>query len=327
MIFISFIFLFLFENAVFAETLPSQVMSQPLVIGRIDSDESDQFSVVTVRLDRAPTWDKVVLEEHGDFLQIKIPDSIVSQPGQFIDGKGSYLAKIVAYQTEPNQSVVRIFLKSETSSNIIKSSEVEVLDNRIVFTLDHSHFGKKITSEIQEKLIETETVEKPLYALFDDTKILQYLAYFFIAISFLTLLSLTLRRFFRNQDLAFFSKGDSQKIRSIGQLSLSPKQKLSLIQVGEEKFLLSVSYDRVELLTKLEMDRVSSPQQLSKPIPPTVPNIPKKELPPPVAPNKSNHKKINYRIDDRGITHERTDDAIKDVTQIIREKLKALPKI
>jgi flagellar biogenesis protein FliO len=74
--------------------------------------------------------------EHGSFLQIDLPNTIVSNSGVFHDGKGPYVKKYVAFQVSPKDSAIRLFFDQKAAS-IQEGSYLDVLENRVLFTIKH----------------------------------------------------------------------------------------------------------------------------------------------------------------------------------------------
>lgn len=355
---------------------------QKLMIGKIDSDHSEMMSIVTIRLDKAPAWKKLFLEEHGDFIQLSLPQTFASEPGSFIDGSGPYIAKIVAFQVGEDKSIIRIFTK-EKASALIKAAEVDILDNRIAITLDHKSAAsflkkepdtdhlmeKNITavskqSEHLEEILKKE-IEKPSTPLDekDHSKSLFYfikpihLQIFALCCALFIILIfsfLTIKRMKKNKR---FALRNSQTIgmSELAHLDLSSKQKIAIIEIGTERFLISVSSSTVSFLTKLESKdqeknsskkdtsiqmKVSSDeyqkriekikQQASKAAEDKKIIATTKTSTIEQKPNTT-HTSLNRKKATSAYTNqlavETSEDEIKDVTQMIREKLKSLPKI
>jgi hypothetical protein len=92
--------------------------------------------VVTVRLNNKPQWNEVALEEHGTFLQIKLPKTQIPASGEFIDGNGPYLKKIATFQLQDDDGALRFFLSLDASKAKMATS-AELLGDRLVITIDH----------------------------------------------------------------------------------------------------------------------------------------------------------------------------------------------
>ncbi len=154
------------------------------------------------------------------------------------------------------------------------------------------------------------------------------------------------------------SNSDMVSMKRLSTMALNAKQQLSLIEVGGEKLLLAVSNDSVSLITHIQKPeapiKLSATKQMAPEIsgpavrkalpsmesksmdnrsfrPADQDSLPRKSMfqknvdqeNETSAPIKGN--KINVRIDDSG-ANTNSADAIKDVTSIIRQKMKDLPK-
>ena len=210
----------------------------------------------------------------------------------------------------------------------------------------------------------------------------------FMAFMFVLLIgALTFKRMKRNAMLAGQATEDA--LKTLGTLTLNPKQQLNLVEVGGEKILLSVSNDSVSLISHIgqkaaeektllgpattetsnrrllsgqapqQKDSTSTFPDTLKALRKKAHEIEKRQTIPrgPVsrfseametgerfapkrkaesqtdaakpAPKSQNvGKKINVKVGDDGVSKvkDNQDDAIKDVTSLIRNKLKDLPK-
>lgn len=381
-----------------------------LTIGKMDGESSTSLSVVNIRLDQKPSWSDVQSKSHGTYFQIELPNAITPNPGEFIDLPGPFFQKIVAFQITPQHSIARVFT-SENASILEKAIDIDILNNRIVISLQHSaattilatHNEKisnsktKSPSQLQEAISEKKSLATSKAIIKDPIAIgnrdltkktienqleprertsfqksLSIITYFSIGMILLLLATLTLRRIFRNKKF-LHSPSPTVAMQTLNHLVLAPKQKLSLVQVGNEKLLLSVSPEGISLITHLNKNdstpakrKVHEPiqninnQEMSALMMQTIknrqaqviksPDIPPRQRPktkattpipqqklvaeendkPKVSETKKS-KAVSYMIDDDGIKSAQkknpTEKAIEDVTQLIREKLKSLPKI
>lgn len=149
--------------------------------------------------------------------------------------------------------------------------------------------------------------------------------------------------------------GDMVTMKRLSSMALNGKQQLSLIEVGGEKILLAVSNDSVSLITHIH--KPDAPIKMSAPkVAPTeisgptlrkaLPSMETKSMDTRLTAEMNNLKKsafqknvdqetetsqsvkgskINIKIDDNG-AKATSSDAIKDVTSMIRQKMKDLPK-
>jgi len=154
------------------------------------------------------------------------------------------------------------------------------------------------------------------------------------------------------------SNSDLVSMKRLSTMALNAKQQLSLIEVGGEKLLLAVSNDSVSLITHIQKPEAPIKLSATKQMAPEIagPAV-RKALPSMESKSMDNRSfrssdqdslprksifqknvdqenetsapikgsKINVKIDDNGAKANSTD-AIKDVTSIIRQKMKDLPK-
>lgn len=130
-------------------------------------------------------------------------------------------------------------------------------------------------------------------------------------------------------------------LKTLATHALGPKQKISVVQVGQEQFLLGISPDSINFLTSLrkeEAPRVQiDPQLFQKSIAPKAP-VREKVLNEVRSPEKPQRKEavepgssIRYGVGDQGIKNLKASpkepESVDDVTRLIRKKLKDLPKV
>jgi hypothetical protein len=138
-------------------------------------------------------------------------------------------------------------------------------------------------------------------------------------------------------------------VKTLATHPLGPKQKLTVVQVGQEQILLGVSPDSINFLstlnrkpeaisrTSLEMPPISKPSMPPQKrevleAAPLRKSAPKKALATEEGPRSGGS--ISYGIGDDGIKNLKTtrspqadQDSIEDVTKLIRKKLRELPKV
>ena len=386
--------------------------SNLISISKVSGEAGKKLSIVTIYLDQKPKWNKLDLEAHGTFLQISLPNTLVPKPGKFYDITSPYFSKMVLIQNESNEAIIRVFTSQEASI-IAKGTDIDLLNKRIVITADHSYLGKLVSKKKEGDknpkttaksspnanpkgpnkpfALDTESMPSNLIAGEENgdqfQSKLRIAAYFSIAMILLLLLSLTWRRLAINKKI-LSPRSSNIPMQALNHLVLAPKQKLSLVQVGHEKLLLSVSPEGISLITHIpeknkpqmahktsfgeadkekmqtimmrnlgrqpQLNDEQSIRSFQKPKAPAtqkpqgrrlkqtnktqdineehtsrpVPKVTKSHMP---------KKKIEYAIDDNGVhktskskntpQSNTTQKAIDDVTQLIRDKLKSLPKI
>lgn len=115
-------------------------------LGLVDGESDDKGTTITVRLDKKPAWETVPeLQNHGAFLQLVLPETLVPEPGKFFDGGSPFVPKIAVFQLTPSEAGIRFFLARDAAKTRAALSAA-LLDNRIVLTLDH----QKLASGLAE---------------------------------------------------------------------------------------------------------------------------------------------------------------------------------
>ena len=351
-------------------------------ISKISSEFSEKISIINISLSQGLKNQDLPIQEHGSFIQFELPNTITTTPGEFLDVHSPFFSKLITLQVKPTTTAIRIFTTKDAKT-IKENTNIDILNDRVVLSINHLAFPKepKATATSAAQLSTETTVKKRISAeqakpaplkslgLKDDFAIETYLKKIAILsiVGFLLLLFvLTMKRITKNRKIL---GGPSPRfeMQTLSDLVLAPKQKLSLIQVGETKLLLAISPDNVSLLTKFEetkptpniQEHLSKSRNIQKiaqppnvlgepPIRKSIPSKPKsREAKRPRADKSFRQhlkegnmetKRINYAIDDHGIHNSRpkegtqkdeesTKKAIEDVTHLIREKLKSLPKI
>ena len=401
----------------------SKASDEVLSINKVAGESGKKLSIVTIYLNKKPKWKKIDLEAHGTFLQLSLKNTLVPKPGKFYDIDSPYFSKMVLIQNDDNEAIIRVFTNQEAGL-LAKATDIDLLNKRIVLTANHTFLAELLAkkNKSEEKVdsskvasketvkpknpkepstpfaLDTESMPSNLVANNNDDTFkskLKIAAYFSIAMIFLLLLSLTWRRLVINRKL-LSPRSSNIPMQALNQLVLAPKQKLSLVQVGHEKLLLSVSPEGISLITHIPeknkqtvaprtnfgeadkekmqtimMRNLGRQQQLSEVKKEASDFRSQRQTPAPGShlesprkaqssfqrkmeasshkPQKLGHKaqkssqkpqgkkKIEYAIDDTGIhktskqknipQSNTTQKAIDDVTQLIREKLKSLPKI
>ena len=418
-------FLLLHTGSIFSQTkAKTSTDTNPekfFVIGHIDGEASEKISLVTIRLNGKIQGEKPVITAHKSFLQFNLQNTMTPKPGDFIDLKGPLLKKLIAIQTDEKNTVIRIFTKIN-AEEIIKASEIDFLNKRIVFSVSHQALSdfKGLAVKTEKKVSDKKDSTPPPAELEKDRRSVkkagkqntpwnspapvrlesnrhygysenrvfnQYIvkmAWISFTLIVFLLAALSIRRVFRNKKILGTSAA-AVPMQTLNDLVLAPRQKLSIVQVGKERLLLSVSPDGISLLSHMDdlrkndsgkssairpeaalTSRGSFSALLKSPLPATqgrtrtgsnaqsLDSGRRKEA------SRTNGKatgtarkilvekkrrqgagkSVGYAITDDGVSElsikhaeERSDEtssaekAIEDVTQLIREKLKSLPKL
>jgi len=270
------------------KTLPEP--KSQMVLGVIDGESDAKVSTVNIRFNAKPSYQKVPeFQNHGSFLQLNLANVIVPEPGKFIDGNSKFIKKIAVFQMTPNDASVRLFL-SESATAILPAINAAILDNRIIVSLDHSKLetflarhnaaAQSDKAESQAKKIVAETVvdtsiPAPANALKSDTPIigkatpnfrkqLINIALFCGSLILFFLGVVLFKPYFKKH--RFKADKELIEMKTIGTLALASKQKLSLVQIGDEKILLGVTPENISFITTVSShSKVSVSDALNHP--------------------------------------------------------------
>lgn len=288
-----------------------------LTLGEIDSETENDLSVITIRLDQNPQWQTLgPIQNHGAFFQLLLPGTIVPEPGKFYDLGKPYLAKIGVFQVSPSDAAIRLFSSSEyNSSDLIKGLKTELLGARILITFDHRMIeSSKTTEQVQAKygppyitnklsaddVIAKTKVRDDLPAPAEIVKstnphstssVRGYLSKFAIVGAFLAsliLISIGIRSSLRKKTDALKNLDGAVTLKTLASMALAPRQKVSVIQVGNEKILLGLTPDSITFLTSLSQDQ-------NKPVTARASHQSLPQLPVDPAPKQENQRISNQR--------------------------------
>jgi len=287
-----------------------------LTLGTVDGEVQPDASIITIRLNGKPKWETVALEEHGTFLQITLPDTLVSKPGEFFETNSPYIPKAVALQIGGEKAAIRLIVSKDAAA-VLKSSTADVLEDRVVFRLDHTelnkildakivpdHNGKPLPSaaEVIEKIsvdndlpqpalllqtakpavatttvaavaapaiaeplkeaaTETVGVAAPIagYKVPDIRQKLVGIAAFSGFMLIVLMLLYFLKPYLRGRRHVADSAND-YTIRVLSTQTVAPKQKLTIVQVGNQKLLLAMTPNGINLISRLDEPQYQ-PQQ------------------------------------------------------------------
>ncbi|SMF66519.1 flagellar biosynthetic protein FliO [Pseudobacteriovorax antillogorgiicola] len=252
--------------------------SKTFEVSAVKTDVDDQSSLISILYkDGVPKKD-VTIEEHGTFIQVKVPATTVLEPGKFYDSKGPYFRKIATFQIDEQTAGIRMFVTQETKS-LIGSLTTEFLNDRLLIHLDHKtvkpvHIDDsppvgeviartKVRHDIEDpakKIREAQSDSSKNEADMLGEELHEKLIYItIIGGGFLMLffMSLTIRRLIAKTGLPR-PDGKAVPMRTVASYSLAPKQNLTLVEVGRHQVLLGVSPDGINYLTSIPPDQPSS---------------------------------------------------------------------
>jgi len=275
------------KAAVNSTVKPSKVTS----LGAITTDVESDLTIVTARLNKAPDWKTIDLEEHGTFLQIKLPQTQIPSSGEFFDGNGPFLRKLASFQLPNEDGALRLFINQDASKAKLATT-AELLGDRLVITIDHKKLeqlispataknegapaainaaatgsptmdpassqtvvaGAKTTdSNINAKTAESNKTLSPSNG--DQLHAQLTKGAGICAILFMGLLGLQLNRVRRRKSKKSALNSEYMEpatMRVLSSIAVGQKQKLTLVQVGAQQLLIGVGPESINLITSIE---------------------------------------------------------------------------
>ncbi len=306
---------------------PSAAAPAPAVattaIAKIDGESDKSLSIVTVALTGKPDWQNPTVEDHGTFVQVLLPNTVVPTPGTFLDANSPYITKIAAFQVsnalsgQTTDAAIRLFVNRDAAA--VKQALVsEILADRVVVTLDHKKLEMVLTSTnhistpaASESKMDAESTPTPadlvraesiqdkdpatdqagswsgvgvkVPDLSNKLAIASGFSLFMLAIlgivykwrrinPFSQMTSTTTSKSSRFKNIIKHRVPESENgddfvrdvskltMKTISSMAVGPRQRLTLVQVGNETVLLSISPTGVQFLTT-----VGSGQRTSQP--------------------------------------------------------------
>jgi flagellar biogenesis protein FliO len=343
-------------------------------LGAISTDVEADLTVVTVRLNNKPQWSDVTLEEHGTFLQIKLPKTQIPASGEFIDGNGPYLKKIATFQLQDDDGALRFFLSLDAAKAKMATS-AELLGDRLVITIDHKKIEQllapqsaKSEATTADEIVAKTVVDKSVPAPSDqitaakesDTKNSDVAsndspnselyarlakAAAFCAVMFMGLIGYQVARSRRVRGSSpFRGKAEANPVamKVLSSINIGQKQKLTLVQVGNQQILLGVGPESVNLITTIEQPS-SAPRNFSMALESANPQgtvrlksadeiVPQKTARRVATPtiqskpeNQVKGSRVNVSVGDDGIRESAPVSKTDDITKMLRERLRNLP--
>ncbi len=280
-------------SSAFASTPSNRLplIKNQLVLGTVDGETFDQMTIINIRFNEKPEWKTVPkVEDHGMFLQITLPNTLVTEPGKFFDGAPPHFPKIAIIQITPQDAAVRIFTVQPAGS-VRDSSKTEILGNRLIMSLDHKKLDAILGSTGAES--EVQLVGPPVppatarwsaESVIDATKIRKDIAApslvlkkeakstnlagggtelglgdkltkvaFFSGFMFFILICAWVAKPWLKKRKKLTDKNNNPILafETVATMPLNPRQKLMVIQVGNDRILLSVGADSINFLTNL----------------------------------------------------------------------------
>jgi flagellar biogenesis protein FliO len=325
----------------------------PVTLGDITVETQGSLTAVTLRLSEKPAWGQIAPKLHGNFLQFDLPNTMVTNPGQFQEGDGKFIAKVVAFQATEKDAAFRIFLLPAAPKDM-NVWRAEVLEKQLIISVAHSGADAIIattrvestSSKAPSELLQTQDGKPEAFATFDKKlqRNLKISTWFAIAGIFMIGFLYWLRPRMRLRKQSG-RQSDEPLIRVLATENLGHKQQIRLIEAAGEKILLSITPTGIQFLTTLS-------QPAAQPmLPPSfmhaMATAPQRALPeqtsefessqsysPPKrtnlemrAPAKAEAPQRKSSTNKTPINDKASTQSVNDVTKMIRERLKNLPQI
>lgn len=232
--------IYLFFTVIY--TAPCIANNQKNSLSLIETQYENQKAKVLLHFNKKINTSSFSLLSHPGFVQIDLPSTNTSESGKFLDGDSKIIAKVAPFQVSPDKSIVRIYTTKKFNESKNNPPKTLVNDKTLTILLK------------KEKL----TAAAPV-ALSDDTFNNYIIKLSLLALALLLVLLgyLTTKRFNRNR-MINSSGNNYTTLKLINQIHLSPKIKLTVVQVGGENILLSVSPDGASMLTKIKVSSETS---------------------------------------------------------------------
>ncbi|HYX39257.1 MAG TPA: flagellar biosynthetic protein FliO [Oligoflexus sp.] len=386
---------FMFSTRLIAQETPASPTL--MTMGPIDGESDQKASIITVRYDSKPGFPKPKVEAMGSFIQVTLPSTMVPKPGQFIEANSPYIRKFAAFQLDEQTAGLRMFVTKE-ASHLVGAVTTDILENRVVIMLDHveaekqllAHFdgvpvtGGPTAEEVVKKTEVRSDIPDPAKtqvapkeaaakaqvapatapetpAWSDGLQDKLVLVTGFLAVMLMLLIGMKSWRRMMTKKWPGAPVED-YSLKTLATHAVGPKQKLTVVQVGQEQILLGVSPDNINFLTSLKkpsetqaQPRVAiDPAMFQKQALPKEAQVrrsgpvlddvsprpaprqratPRSELPEPGS-------AISYGISDQGIKNMKSQNrasseprasdepsSVDDVTRMIRKRLRDLPKV
>lgn len=263
--------IFILLAAFFSNTL--MAASDLAMQTKLDSESDEESTLVSVLFKEKAPLGETKVEEHGTFIQVKIPKTIVANTGKFYDGNSPYIRKIAIFQIDDTTAGIRLFVTQDTDT-IVPALSTETLSDRLLIHIDHKivkvpHIDDsppvekiiastevrkdikdpaKLVKENKEKeLVESSDLKESVASSISKED-LENIAIMLAVIIPLMIMSLLVRRVMSRS-----KKGDVQgyPMKTLASYSLAPKQNLTLVEVGKQQILLGVSPDGINYLTSI----------------------------------------------------------------------------
>ncbi len=259
--------------------------------------ESDKKSTsISLKFDSKISMNKIDPEFHGTFIQLVLPSTRVLESGKFYDASGPLIRKVATFQLSPGRGAVRLFVTRE-ASDFDRGINIDYLDDRIILFFNHAKIsdGGKSPDILESKIaVNKKNVKKVIAATKVRTNIedparliagdkmqpassvvtsfedglndrVVTATVFSAVMLFILLASFGYKKMRLRKAVGVEKSGIDLQIQTISSYAISAKQRLTLVQVGQEQVLLGVSPDSINFLKTIDQGASGAQENLIRP--------------------------------------------------------------
>lgn len=275
-IFVMMLFCFLNSN-ILAASLP-QAKSFRIIDDIKINNQDNLLNISVVFNSSIPSTDIKVID-YDTFLQINIPNTLVVESGKFFDIDTFIIKKMAIFQNTPLEVAIRLFVE-RGASELKEQLRLNFFDNEMVISFDLAKLratleainvnnvnqvAENVELSINTAAKENNTVKNNTI-IFKDTSVIKNKMIMIAVLSVMLLLILPIfylyKIFFRKATKSL-AEDSLTKIKVVSSCILAPRHKLTLVEVAGQRFLLGVSADNINYLTKIDTDVASQRVMLS----------------------------------------------------------------
>ncbi|NRA65213.1 MAG: flagellar biosynthetic protein FliO [Pseudobacteriovorax sp.] len=357
----------------------------------IESESADDHTLITAKIQGSVLENIEKPKAHSTFIEIILPKTKSPIEGEFFDGNSPFIRKIALFAIGNDSLGMRIF-PSQEPNTLMNSLSVQPLDGRILVHLDHKTVPPPITGiptveeviantevrndavdpvaampvkvnkqETEKKPPENSVLEIPQFdsSVLSDDLLQDKMIYATVFIAFMILFgvgSLIAKKMLSSKSK--YMNKDNPIIQPVGNYQINPKQKITVLEISNQKVLVGISGETINYLTTIDdrASQVSNDPSKSQIVQPQLPktlnhDVSTQKL------NKTKHQPSRLKQEIKNTAYNNKQDArpklednnetinrsnsvyssigssenenrsIEDVTNLIRKKLKNLPKV
>lgn len=332
---------------------------------KIEGDYGDKHSNVILSFDRKLKTSTLGVSPHGSFIQVDLGEVFIPNSGEFVDLNGPFFKKAVAFQSGKKKGAVRLFVKGK-AEDMVELTKVDILNDKVMISVAHSEVQMAAAEKNLGPAAQLKDPSVPPAKDLLRGKLLTA-SIFCAAMLGIFLIMYLLRPFLRRRNRQVEGDLAPEQMKTLAAHALAPKQKLVLVQVGDEKLLLGLSNESISYIKTIAPKTKATPvaRAAHRPTAPSrvesglegVVNVARRAPRIDVTPKKKTHVSPRVRANadsDQGLTPAekilakeqkgaklelsrtrsvvRKEDAdktnaVQDIKQLIRDRLKKMPNI